>query len=1253
VLSPLANDKEQPLWIESHNKSSRIRFFSRAADELVTAIAEFNYEDQFPVLYTFSRDLKLRTWSSMTGTCLKTTDVAPLLDTAAQQQQQRSGAEQAPAVVRVVPHPNPSARCSHVVVVFVPTPYSEVPGTFLFFRASSTSSGANDLEFAGARAGATHSAGSQLRGFEVVPPNRTDAADGWRMWATWDSKGLLAADSVMVSDILQFTTYIQPQVRPAMVFDWQAAKTDSTIEALDNSYFDNLIDLEAGDPTNPYQNDDITYEFTSRLFCPGRFSVLTLTTSLEDYIDQLPVAVQDRLHTSVYASLSKRFEAAVGASLKMDISPQTGAPEVVKYRKDFKQQWQGVWARVRELDKQARWPVATAALNGQLLVLDREGAAVPVQRDTAGVLVQLGCSSDAVTSEFQRLHDGVLVKTYPALAGPKARSRLTHLALTGETITSVLNAKEAESGSVFDALVEGLDGEFANGLQEPVEVVARRLWDESVDTIVTEDERQRILAHPPASRGTIIEALDILAEAPATGDKVLDSVVFSGIGNALLTSTVSAIVTARYTLSIQILLCALYRLAATDHEGDDADELIEPLTRAFVTYHRYRVLQLVCEETGEAAAERMRARRLAKRLRGKEDVLADFETLKMREGDDEPEDADGYQTAYSLLHSVLARILPQPVPEHTLAGLFDAAVNFVAELDLLEPEQIDLEPRDADVRLTYALLADGHATAARRITELYPLSSGLAFVRARALLEAGEVDEGVRYLELASAGVQGEFIVFCDCANSIDGSLACIMPACTGHRGLGEYYRRVMSVVDELGLEAPVARFGNLAIQAMDAEDAAARDIWTRVFLAYLTLGQYEDGYSSLTSTPFHDIKRDLLGQLISAMCEANEVGRLVSLGFIGFQRDVEERLNFKARNSDPLRTPNYYKVLYSWHISRGDYRSAGEIMYAQGQRFAEASSAKFGHYELAAMRAQSYLAAINALSLVDKRNAWISVQVGVEAGSKRRKVSSYIPQDEFTPNVQAVDIITLADMRAQYTAVLSQLRLSQQVQNLHDHGVTLTPDETVGFFTQRSMFDEALSSAAGMGVDMTDVFVVLATRCVELARTPGIQLDNPAAAFLAASPVTSRLRGPPAAVALRYLQVALERHDGAPTQWRYRAAVADTFLSLNDDMRAGWQPPVWLVSAELARDPESWVARALAHGWVTEAVGWAAEMLRRHPADLAHKPAALDSAYNLVDRVLAAADAAEKDGSAEPETKTAVAALRAELAHRLNVLAR
>jgi len=57
-------------------------------------------------------------------------------------------------------------------------------------------------------------------------------------------------------------------------------------------------------------------------------------------------------------------------------------------------------------------------------------------------------------------------------------------------------------------------------------------------------------------------------------------------------------------------------------------------------------------------------------------------------------------------------------------------------------------------------------------------------------------------------------------------------------------------------------------------------------------------------------------------MCEDNQVGQLLNFGFVGFQKDVEDRLRFKAQHSDPLKAPHYHQVLYSWHVTRGDYRS-------------------------------------------------------------------------------------------------------------------------------------------------------------------------------------------------------------------------------------------------------------------------------------------------------------------------------------------
>jgi hypothetical protein len=50
----------------------------------------------------------------------------------------------------------------------------------------------------------------------------------------------------------------------------------------------------------------------------------------------------------------------------------------------------------------------------------------------------------------------------------------------------------------------------------------------------------------------------------------------------------------------------------------------------------------------------------------------------------------------------------------------------------------------------------------------------------------------------------------------------------------------------------------------------------------------------------------------------------------------------------------------------------------------------------------------------------------------------------------------------------------------------------------------------------------------------------------------------------------------------------------MNQDKRAGWQMPVWLVDWEMEREPEGWISRALRWGWVEEALDWSVELLRR-----------------------------------------------------------
>lgn len=173
--------------------------------------------------------------------------------------------------------------------------------------------------------------------------------------------------------------------------------------------------------------------------------------------------------------------------------------------------------------------------------------------------------------------------------------------------------------------------------------------------------------------------------------------------------------------------------------------------------------------------------------------------------------------------------------------------------------------------------------------------------------------------------------------------------------------------------------------------------------------------------------------------------------------------------------------------------------MFLQARRLGAASSQRGQDFELATLQARSYLAAINALSLVDKRNAWVAVpahaaghpakvslsqqqSVGADKtqDAKRRRVSSYIPEEDFASDRKPIDIVTIGDIEQEYTLVLSQLRLaSTSIQ-----GVSLTPDEVVGLLVKQGRFDEAQAAASSMAVDLTDLFVALATRCVDLSRS-------------------------------------------------------------------------------------------------------------------------------------------------------------------------
>jgi hypothetical protein len=64
-----------------------------------------------------------------------------------------------------------------------------------------------------------------------------------------------------------------------------------------------------------------------------------------------------------------------------------------------------------------------------------------------------------------------------------------------------------------------------------------------------------------------------------------------------------------------------------------------------------------------------------------------------------------------------------------------------------------------------------------------------------------------------------------------------------------------------------------------------------------------------------------LISELVTTMCERNKVEMLMSFNYLGFSKEVERALDFKARTSDPLERPLYSHICYAWFVKRGDYR--------------------------------------------------------------------------------------------------------------------------------------------------------------------------------------------------------------------------------------------------------------------------------------------------------------------------------------------
>jgi hypothetical protein len=163
-------------------------------------------------------------------------------------------------------------------------------------------------------------------------------------------------------------------------------------------------------------------------------------------------------------------------------------------------------------------------------------------------------------------------------------------------------------------------------------------------------------------------------------------------------------------------------------------------------------------------------------------------------------------------------------------------------------------------------------------------------------------------------------------------------------------------------------------------------------------------------------------------MIQQSQGDALLKYPFVGLVDDVDAILVSQCRKTLNLTSgPPYYHILYSFRISRNNFRGAASILYERLQRLKSTSSQV--HNPADESLQQCYLMIINTLSSVSKDEAYILADQRIESGVSQWGLGK-------AKKMLKRQIITLDTLRKEYQAELDRVEAIENGQfPMFDHG--------------------------------------------------------------------------------------------------------------------------------------------------------------------------------------------------------------------------
>ncbi|GAA5955260.1 hypothetical protein JCM3765_003262 [Sporobolomyces pararoseus] len=1030
--------------------------------------------------------------------------------------------------------------------------------------------------------------------------------------------------------------------------DWKEVSTgggggggkNSTVE-WNSSYFDQQIQ-------SCFPQLSISEIFLKHISIPGRYPGSSFDYALTIYEEMiLNNNTNDQNEELVRLTLEQEYEsdlirtaAVVGCQFELEYSQQTGAALKEDYNKKLKLEWLKFVSLLNESRKEALYPIKLELdqLRGLVFVIGRDSLSVPVKEELVISLHRQLLSSTSPSNSLQELVP--LFPQYP-------QSNFVQLLSLIKSVVSKLSLEELNK---FESILfDRLRKPFTTDLED----VALSIFEESLLSLEEEEEGfldqvlQGLKSFIEPSK--TIESFCQLLISTSTSDTTSSSSSSSStrtststttdLSNSLLSDLINSSIQARYDLSKSLVLLLIVAWGATAAANDINNDVQEPpiadfeqiSSIAFTTLNSISNLEWIKNQIVNPTYEAVQHLKSSTIEHDDDEFEDKFERLRMRE----EEGGGGAEVLpvpiYSLLNSLLRLPIYSPpcisctfLPD----SLYSASSSFMSLLGLLpttpklliestDSKQIEFLSILQKLGLNQQVLEllsssavnDGQGGGGGG---LFPQSIGTCYVKGRAELELGNEELARKWFEKCACG-----FYFPD-TDQDQGGLESILLSTTRHgRGgrdkinsLSKFYIHLVSLFVPTSFDYSIARFSQLALDALDEEgveeqdEVVEKDLWMKLFTSFAKMGQFEKAYQVIMETPHHETKTTCLAHFISLVCENGASSLLTSLSFVGLENDLERNLSFRARNSDPLiqihhqtststsSSPDYYKILYSYHVSKGDFKSAATVMYQQARRIGELSNTRTSQIsfrDLVTAQCQSYLAATNALSLVEKEQAWVAIVLGgrddgeLRVQNKRRKIHYYIPEDEYDPtSSRPLELKELVDIRKEYQIALARLQLSNEFPELERTNFHLEPEAVVSLFTQTNCFDQAFQIATSLKVDLSSVFETLAEKCVSLTihHPQDVGIVEQDSSWVTSSIETSTWSGSLSSKAWKLLNLYLKRHDLSPNYFYHSVVLervlATTNINHDGDGDGGKKLPEFLMDFWIEKEQPQTLLRSL-----------------------------------------------------------------------------